>query len=83
LVAAVAGIGMTLFQDMIPQPGLAVGIYANTRRIGAIASGAIIAFGSTSALGYRGVFVASGLVTALALLMLLVVRIRPSRSGHH
>ncbi len=74
LVAAIAGIGMTLFQDMIPQPGLAVGIYANTRRIGAIVSGAIIAFGSTTALGYRGVFVASGLVTALALLILLVVR---------
>lgn len=74
LVAAVAGIGLTLFQELIARPGLAAGIYANTRRIGAVLSGAIIGFGSTTALGYRGVFVGSGLVTGLALVALLWLR---------
>lgn len=78
LVAAVAGVGLTLFQDMIPRPGMATGIYANTRRIGAILAGAIIGFGSSTVLGYRGVFVGSGLVTALALIILLCVRFTPT-----
>lgn len=76
LVAAVAGIGLTLFQDMIPRPGLAAGVYANTRRIGAILSGAIIGFGSATTLGYRGVFVGAGLVTVPALIILVGMRAR-------
>jgi hypothetical protein len=36
--AAVAGIGLTLFQQIIPRPGLATGLYMNTRRVGAIVS---------------------------------------------
>jgi SET family sugar efflux transporter-like MFS transporter len=44
--AAIAGVGLTLFQQMIPGPGLSTGLYTNTRRIGAIVSGPIIALGS-------------------------------------
>jgi MFS transporter, SET family, sugar efflux transporter len=65
--AAVAGVGITLFQQIIPRPGLASGLFTNTRRIGAIASGAIIAFGASSAAGYRGTFVACLGLTVLAL----------------
>jgi MFS transporter, SET family, sugar efflux transporter len=41
--AAIAGVGLTLFQQMIPRLGLSTGLYTNTRRIGAIVSGPIIA----------------------------------------
>jgi MFS transporter, SET family, sugar efflux transporter len=54
--AAVAGMGLTLFQQIIPRPGLASGLFVNTRRLGAIVSGPIIAFGSMTAHGYRGIF---------------------------
>ena len=60
-------VGLTLFQQIIPRPGLATGRYMNTRRIGAIASGPIIAFGAMTSLGYRGVFVACAVLTAAAL----------------
>lgn len=50
----VAGVGLTVFEDVIPRPGLASGLYANTRRIGAIVSGALVAFGSATPLGYQG-----------------------------
>jgi SET family sugar efflux transporter-like MFS transporter len=65
--AAIAGVGLTLFQQMISQPGLSTGLYANTRRVGAIVSGPIIALGSTTALGNRGIFLACGLLIVLAL----------------
>jgi SET family sugar efflux transporter-like MFS transporter len=65
--AAVAGVGLTLFQDLIPRPGLAAGLYANTRRLGAVASGPLIGAGSATALGYGGVFLACAVVTAAAL----------------
>ncbi len=31
--AAMAGVGLTLFQQMIPRPGLSTGLYMNTRRV--------------------------------------------------
>ena len=40
--AVVAGVGLTVFQRVIPHPGLASGLFANTRRLGAIAFGATI-----------------------------------------
>jgi SET family sugar efflux transporter-like MFS transporter len=65
--AAVAGVGLTFFQQIIPRPGLATGLYMNTRRIGAIVSGPIIALGAMTSLGYRGVFLACAVLTAAAL----------------
>jgi SET family sugar efflux transporter-like MFS transporter len=68
--ATIAGVGLTLFQQMIPRPGLSTGLYTNTRRVGAIISGPIIALGSTTALGNRGIFFACALLTVLALVVI-------------
>ena len=65
--AAVAGVGLTLFQQMIPRPGLSTGLYSNTRRMGAIVSGPIISLGSTTPWGNRGIFLACGAIIVLAL----------------
>ena len=65
--AAVAGIGLTLFQQMIPRPGLASGLFMNTRRVGAIVSGPVIGFGSLTALGYSGIFAVCAGLTLFAL----------------
>ncbi|MCX8454298.1 MFS transporter [Paenarthrobacter ureafaciens] len=68
----IAGVGLTLFQKVIPRPGLAAGLFTNTRRIGAIASGPIIAFGSMTALGYQGVF---GICAVLTLAAMVVIEL--------
>ncbi|WP_433728319.1 MFS transporter [Actinoplanes sp. CA-051413] len=65
--ATVAGVGLTLFQQIIPRPGVAAGLYANTRRLGAIAAGPLIGLGSATRLGYGGVFAASAVITVAAL----------------
>jgi len=71
--AVVAGVGLTLFQQVIPRPGLASGLFTNTRRLGAIVSGAVISFGSLTALGYSGIFAVCAGLTALALVAIGVV----------
>jgi SET family sugar efflux transporter-like MFS transporter len=68
--AAIAGVGLPLFQQMIPRPGLSTGLYMNTRRIGAIASGPIIALGSLTSLANRGIFVTCALLTVVALVVI-------------
>jgi len=83
--AAVAGVGLTLFQDLIPRPGLASGLYVNTRRVGAIIAGPIISLGSATTLGYAGVFLACAAITMVALITLGVIgtaggRRRPAQS---
>ena len=70
--AAIAGIGLPLFQQMIPRPGLATGLYLNTRRLGAIVSGPIIAVGSLSVLGQRGIFVTCAAVTLVGLVIIVI-----------
>ncbi|GGL16159.1 MFS transporter [Mangrovihabitans endophyticus] len=71
--AVVAGVGLTLFQDMIPRPGLAAGLYANTHRLGAVASGPLIGVGSTTALGYGGVYLGCAVITVAAFAVLRMV----------
>jgi MFS transporter, SET family, sugar efflux transporter len=68
--AGIGGVGLTLFQQMIPRPGLSTGLYMNTRRIGSIVSGAIIAIGSLTALGQRGIFLTCAALTLLGLLII-------------
>ena len=68
--AGIAGVGLPLFQQMIPRPGLSTGLFMNTRRVGAIVSGPIIVVGSLSALGQRGIFVTSAAVTLLGLVII-------------
>ena len=65
--AVVAGVGLTLFQHMIPRPGLASGLFVNTRRLGAIVSGVIISIASMTPLGYGGIFAACAALTLVAL----------------
>ena len=68
--AVVAGVGLPLFQAIIPRPGLASGLFVNTRRVGAIVSGPIIGLGAGSTLGYGGVFLTCAAVTTGALVVL-------------
>jgi len=70
----VAGIGLILFQQIIRRPGVASGLFSNTRRVGAIISGPIIGLGSATALGYQGVFVACAVLTAVALVFVEFAR---------
>jgi SET family sugar efflux transporter-like MFS transporter len=73
-VALVLGVGMTYFQQIIRRPGFASGLFANTARVGAVLAGAVIALGSATPFGYRGVFVVSAALSVLALGALLIVR---------
>lgn len=75
--AAIAGVGLPLFQQMIPRPGLSTGLYMNTRRIGSIVSGPLIAFGSLTVLGNRGIFLACAAVAAAALVVISAASRRP------
>lgn len=74
--ATVSGVGLTLFQDVIPRPGLASGIYMNTYRVGAIISGGIIATAGGAA-GFSGAYLLCAGLTVLALvIVLLAARVR-------
>ena len=70
--AGIGGVGLTLFQQMIPRPGLSTGLYMNTRRLGSILSGAIIAVGSLTAFGQRGIFLTSAAVTLVGLIVIAI-----------
>ena len=70
--AGIAGVGLPLFQQMIPRPGLSTGLYMNTRRVGAIVSGPIIAIGSLTAVGQPGIFLTCAALTVIALLIITV-----------
>ena len=79
-VAGVSGVGISLFQAVLPRPGLAAGIYANTRRVGAILTGPLIALGAATRFSYRGTFAACALMTAIGMVA-LVFAARGRRSG--
>ena len=70
--AIVAGTGLTVFQDLIPRPGLATGMNMNSRRIGAIISGPIIALAAFDAVGYPVVFAVCAALTAVALAIVVI-----------
>jgi MFS transporter, SET family, sugar efflux transporter len=70
--AGIAGIGLPLFQQMIPRPGLSTGLYMNTRRIGSIVSGPIIAIGSLTVLGQRGIFLNCAALTVIGLAIIAI-----------
>lgn len=65
-VAVISGIGLALFQEIIPGAGLSTGLYMNTRRIGAIVSGPVIALAALPWLGERGVFVVGAAIRPTA-----------------
>ncbi|MCW1805465.1 MFS transporter [Brachybacterium squillarum] len=72
--AAIGGIGLALFQDLIPGAGLSTGLFMNTRRLGAIVSGPIIALGALSPLGQRGIFLSCAALTLLGLALVHLAR---------
>ncbi len=80
--AAIAGVGLPLFQQIIPRPGLSTGLFTNTRRIGSIMSGPIIAFGALTPLANRAIFLVCAALTVLALLLVGIAgRKRPDPQG--
>ena len=70
--AGMAGAGLPLFQQMISRPGLSTGLYMNTRRVGSIVSGPIIAIGSLTALGQRGIFLTCAALTLIGLIVIAI-----------
>ncbi|MDF1489618.1 MFS transporter [Tessaracoccus sp. HF-7] len=78
--AIVAGTGLSVFQDSIPKPGLATGLNMNTRRIGAVISGPIIAIASVESLGFPGIFAVCAGLTVVALVILLIAQ--PRSAAH-
>lgn len=78
--AGIGGVGLTLFQQMIRRPGLSTGLYMNTRRVGAILSGPLIALGGATVLGQRATFLACAVLTLVALVIIVVAGRRSSQS---
>jgi SET family sugar efflux transporter-like MFS transporter len=77
--AVIAGTGLGLFQRIVARPGLASGLYANTRRLGGVVSGPVIGLGGVTAWGYGGAFLVCAALTAVGL-VLVVVALRTARS---
>jgi SET family sugar efflux transporter-like MFS transporter len=65
--ATVAGVGLTVFQDIFPSPGLASGLFTNTRRVGAVLSGLLIAALAAFPDTYRAVYAAAAFLVVLVL----------------
>ncbi|GMA22942.1 hypothetical protein GCM10025864_07010 [Luteimicrobium album] len=70
--AIVAGIGLTFFQEIIPAPGLASGLFSNVRRVGAVAAGGIVALAGVLG-GYRHVFLVCAALSVLALAIVVPI----------
>ena len=78
--ASLAGLGLTLFQDQVPGPGLATGLFSNTMMVGAVVAGGVL-FAAEGPWGYTGVFGANVLLMVGAtVLMLAAGRRRPATS---
>jgi MFS transporter, SET family, sugar efflux transporter len=63
----VAGLGLTVFQDVFPSPGLASGLFTNTRRAGAVLAGLLIAALGAFPSPYRAVYVAAAVIVLIVL----------------
>src|SRR5699024_2237780 len=77
--AAISGIGLALFQDLIPGAGMSTGLFMNARRVGAVLSGPIIAAGALPLLGQRGIFAICAVLTVLGLGMIPLAQRRAAR----
>ncbi|WP_165831811.1 MFS transporter [Brachybacterium endophyticum] len=72
-IAALSGIALAWMQEAIAGPGLASGIYLNSRRVGAIVSGPLLGLAALGTLGYAITFWAFALLAALAGLAIALV----------
>jgi MFS transporter, SET family, sugar efflux transporter len=79
--AVVAGIGLTVFQDVFPAPGLATGLYTNTRRVGAILAGLLISAAAIAPDTYQAIYLVCSVATALVLAGAVVAHRRRARAG--
>lgn len=73
-IATIQGLGLTIFQEVVPRPGLASGLFMNTQRLGAVLSGPVIALGALPGLGYGWVFAACVPLVLLGLGLLVLAR---------
>jgi SET family sugar efflux transporter-like MFS transporter len=72
-VAGMMGMGIALFQDLMPgRPGRATSLYANTSRVSAVATGALVA--AAQAVGYRGSFAIGAGLCCIGLVLLALGR---------
>lgn len=67
--AVIAGTGLGLFQRVVARPGLASGLYANTRRLGGVVSGPVVGLGGATTWGYGAAFLVCAGLTALGVLL--------------
>lgn len=65
--ATVAGVGLTVFQDVFPSPGLASGLFTNTRRVGAVLAGLTIAAVAALPNSYQAVYLAAAALVLVVL----------------
>ncbi|MEL4504637.1 MFS transporter [Luteococcus sp. H138] len=70
-IALTEGIGLAWVQEIIAAPGMASGMFMNTRRIGSVLSGVVISLGATGTAGVAGVFTICAVLAAFALALLL------------
>lgn len=73
-IATVSGLGLTIFQEVVPWPGLASGLFMNTQRLGAVLAGPIVALGALPGLGYAWVYAVCAPLVVLGLLLLAWAR---------
>lgn len=78
--ASLEGVGLSLFQQIIPKPGLASSLFTNTVRLGGVLAGPIISIAGASVLGYRGVFAASGVLTVIGVTLVIAVALWTRRT---
>lgn len=78
--AAVAGLGLTVFQVVFPSPGLASGLFTNTRRVGAVLAGLLIAGLGGLPDPYRAVYGAASVIVLLVILGAVLVLAAQTRS---
>ncbi|MFV0464089.1 MAG: MFS transporter, partial [Nostocoides sp.] len=78
-VAAVAGAGLTVFQDALPRPGLASALFTNTFRVGAIVAGPLIGLGGVFPMGYAAVFLGCALMALAGTVVIVGIGLRALR----
>lgn len=78
--AAVAGVGLTVFQETFPSPGLASGLFTNTRRVGAVLAGLLIAELGRFPDPYRAVYGAASVVVLVVILGAVLALAAQTRS---
>lgn len=79
--AVLVGVGLTLFQAVIPGPGRAAGLLSNAQRAGALLAGPLIGIGSIFASGLRSVFLACAVLAVVSFALLRLVARRTPQAG--